>query len=105
MSSVFKITVWWPYCIVSMVTTGGHNYEMTHFLETPVPYPLNASYIKNHVQSGKKNLFCTVVSPLKKLKAHQLLMIQLSDFVRVVYRYVSTLCHKDFSVNGNILIL
>ena len=65
MSSVFKITVWRPSWIVSMVTTGGQNYEMTYFLETPDPYPLNASYFKNHVQSGKKSILHCSVPPQK----------------------------------------
>ena len=61
MCSVFKISVWRPYWIISMVTTGGQNYEITIFFETPGPYPLNASYLKNHVQSGKKSiLHCSV---------------------------------------------
>ena len=53
MSSVLNITIWWPSWIVYMVT-GGENYEMTYFLETPGPYPLNESYFKNPVQSGNK---------------------------------------------------
>jgi hypothetical protein len=39
------------------MVTSGQNYEMTYFWETPGPYPLNASYLKNHVQSGTKNNF------------------------------------------------
>ena len=90
MTSVFNITVWRPSWIVSMVTTGGQNYEMT-FFGTPGPYPFNASYLKNHVQSGKTSiLHCGV--PLKKLKAPKLIKIELSDFVRVMNWYISTLC-------------
>ena len=53
----------------------------------------------------EKKHFCTVVSPLKKLKAHTIIKIQLLDFVRVMYWYLWTLWQKDFSVNENVLIL
>ena len=51
------------------------------------------------------NDICTVVSPLKRLKAHKLIKTQLSTFVRVMYWYLLTLCQKAFSVNETVLIL
>ena len=45
------------------------------------------------------------VCAFKKSKAHKLIKIQLSDFVRMMYWYVSTLCQKDFLVNETGLIL